>query len=293
MCIVRVIAGRYNEHRIGLKSVHDAMNATFTPETHHTLDRQELADVVDLALWAGTLLMHSGAESERVEETVHRIGTSLGANWLDILVSPNVLIITTSSIDGEFRTKVRRVSSMGVRLDIVDAINDLSRRIEHEHLDRKQVRSEIERIAHLKPYNRWLVAFMVGAACAALSWLVGGDAVVFVITFLASTVAQIVRQQMLKHQFNIFLTAVATATVAAFIASTAVLWQLSPRAQVAISSAVLLLVPGVPLINAAEDIIKGHMLTGLTRGFIGAIITAAIAIGITLALGILQVSVTM
>lgn len=274
-------------------SVYDAMDITLNAKTSPALDRRELAEVVDLALWAGTLLMHSGAESDRVEETVHRIGTALGGNWLDILVSPNVLIITTSSVDGEFRTKVRRVSSMGVRLDIVDAINDLSRRIERDHLDPAHVRTELERIARLQPYNRWFVAFMVGAACAALSWLVGGDLTVLLVTFIASTVAQIVRQQLHRHHFNQFLTAVATAAVATGIASTAVIWDLTPRAQVAISSSVLLLVPGVHLINAAEDIIKGHMLTGLTRGVIGAIITLAIAIGITLVIGLLQVSVTM
>ena len=95
--------------------------------------------------------MHSGAESERVEETVHRIGTALGANWLDILVSPNVLIITTSSVDGEFRTKVRRVSSLAVRLDIVDAINDLSRRIETDQLGRVLVGAGMARIARVEP----------------------------------------------------------------------------------------------------------------------------------------------
>jgi uncharacterized membrane protein YjjP (DUF1212 family) len=257
------------------------------------LDRSELADVVDLALWAGALLMQSGAESERVEETVHHIGTALGANWLDILVSPNVLIITTSSADGEFRTKVRRVSGLAVRLDLVDAVNDLSRRIERDHLDRAQVRAELEQIVRLKPYNRWAVVLMVGAACASLSWLVGGDELVFLITFLAASVAGIVRQELHRRHFNPFLIVVATATVATLISGTAVLWQLTPKAQVAISSSVLLLVPGVHLINSAEDIIKGHILTGLTRGFLGVVVSLAIAIGITLALGLLQVSVTM
>lgn len=262
-------------------------------EVPHLLDRAELADVVDLALWAGTLLMQSGAESERVEETVHHIGTALGANWLDILVSPNVIIITTSSADGEFRTKVRRISGLGVRMDIVDGVNDLSRRIGREQLNRVQVRAELTRIAQLPVYNRWLVVFMVAAACAALSRLVGGDLIVFGITFVASGVAQFVRQELLKRHFNLFLVVAITAMVAALIAASGELWQLSPRGQVAISSSVLLLVPGVHLINAAEDIIKGHILTGLTRGFLGVMISLAIAIGITLALGLLQVPVTM
>lgn len=261
-------------------------------QDHPLLDRSELAEVVDLALWAGTLLMQSGAESERVEETAHHIGTALGANWLDILVSPNVLIITTSSVDGEFRTKVRRVAGLAVRLDVVHAVNDLSHRIEKDHLDRAQVRAELERIAHLKSYNRWLVVLMVGAACAALSRLVGGDEIVFLVTFVAATIAGIVRQELHRRHFNFILIVVATATVAALIAGLADLWDLTPRAQVAISSSVLLLVPGVQLINSAEDILKGHLLTGLTRGFLGVIISLAIAVGIALALGILQLPVT-
>lgn len=260
-------------------------------EGHVLLDRTELADVVDLALWAGTLLMQSGAESERVEETVHHFGTALKANWLDILVSPNVLIITTSSADGEFRTKVRRITGLGARLDIIDAVNDLSRRIGPEQLDRAQVRAELTEIAQLPVYNRWLVVFMVAAACAALSSLVGGDLIVFGVTFVAAGVAQFVRQELLKHQFNLFLVVTITAMVATLIAASAVLWQLTPFAQLAISSSVLLLVPGIHLINAAEDIIKGHVVTGLTRGFLGVTISLAIAVGITLALGLLQVPV--
>ena len=52
----------------------------------------------------------------------------------------------------------------------------------------------------------------------------------------------------------------------------------------AISSAVLLLVPGVPLINAAEDLIKGHLLVGLARGLTGLLVSLAIALGLMLAL---------
>lgn len=264
-------------------------------DTHERplLDRTELADLVDLALWAGILLMQSGSESERVEETVILMGRAMGADWLDVLVSPNVLIITTSSADGEFRTKVKRITGLGVRLDIVDAVNDLSRRIASDQLNRTQIRAELEAITQLQPYNRWLVSLMVGLACAALSVLVGGDLIVFAITFVAATAAGLVRQELQRRQVNALLVVVATAAVASLIAGAVQFWNLSPTDHLAISSSVLLLVPGVHLINSAEDFIKGHLVTGLTRGFLGAFITLAIAIGITLALGLLQLPVTM
>ena len=91
------------------------------------LDREELRDVIDLALWAGQMLLQNGADAERVEETVQSIGTKLGAGGVDALVSPNALIITTTS-GAEFRTKVRRITHLGVNLATVEAISHLNHR---------------------------------------------------------------------------------------------------------------------------------------------------------------------
>src|SRR5687767_11621598 len=144
------------------------------------LDRDNLRDVVDLSLWAGQMLLQCGAESERVEETVHRLGTGLGCDWMDILVSPNVLIVTTTS-GGEFRTKVRRVVGMRVDMGVISAINTMTRQVSLGMLDRAAVRRELERIEQMdSEYNRWVVVGAVGGACAAFSQLFGGDASAFV-----------------------------------------------------------------------------------------------------------------
>jgi uncharacterized membrane protein YjjP (DUF1212 family) len=51
-----------------------------------------------------------------------------------------------------------------------------------------------------------------------------------------------------------------------------------------------LLIPGVPLINAAEDLIQGHIASGIARGVMGGIITLAIAVGLTLAIMVTGIS---
>src|SRR5262245_6497478 len=98
------------------------------PARKPPLERERLPVVMDLSLWAGQLLLQHGAESARIEETVHRLGTGLGADWMDILVSPNAIVATTLS-DQEFRTKIRRVVGIGVNMEIITEINDLSRRV--------------------------------------------------------------------------------------------------------------------------------------------------------------------
>lgn len=250
------------------------------------LPHAELTDVIDLALWAGQLLLQHGAESARIEETVHHIGTGLGCDWLDIIILSEGIYITATS-GGEFRTKIRRVTRLGVNFDMIDAINDVSRRVFVGKVDRFQLRERLEQITEMPHrYNRWTVVIGVGVACAAFSRLFGGDLAVMLVSLIAASIAMTVRQEMTRRYFNNFLIVVTTATVAGLFASAAELLNLSDEPQLAMAAAVLLLVPGVPLINAAEDILQGNVATGIARGVFGAVVTFAIALGLSIAIRI-------
>ena len=267
-----------------LSSTHESIEKSQQP-----LNREALRDVIDLALWAGQMLLHYGAESQRVEETVHRLGTDLGCDWMDILVSPNVIVATTTS-GVEFRTKVRRVVNFAVDMSVIAAVNDLSHRVRSGELDRFGVRKELERIDRMpQQYNRWLVAIMVGLACAAFSRLFEGDGAVFLVTCIAASVAMLVRQELTLRRFNSFLVVIATAFVAGLISSFATVWELGNEPQLTLVASVLLLVPGVSLINAVEDIIKGHMVTGIVRAIHGGLISLGIAMGLLIAMGIMGI----
>lgn len=255
-----------------------------TPPIKPSLDRQVLADIVDLALRAGQLLMQNGAESQRVEETVRLLGTGLGCDWGNVLVSYNAIIVTHISGD-EFRTKIRRVRTGGVNMSLIEAISHLTHRVEEGKFDRFKVRAELERIsATPRGYNRWLTAAAVGLACAAFSRLFGGDWPVFGVTLVAATAAMLVRQELTHRNFNVLLVVIGTAFVAGGLVGLLSWFQFSPHPELALAASVLLLVPGVPFINAVEDLIKGHIVVGLARGASGALIILAIALGLILAM---------
>ena len=253
------------------------------------LTHSELTDVIDLALLAGQLLLQYGADSTRIETTVHHIGTGLGCDWLDIVVSPSALTITTTS-GGHFRTKIRRVTRIGVNMAIIELVNDLSHRVYQGRLDRHDLRTGLEAIPHLPhEYNRWVTVFMVGLACAAFSRLFGGDWAAFGVTLVAASAAMFARQELTKLYFNAYVVVTVTAFVATCISGLALLLGMGGTPTVAITASVLLLVPGVPLINAAEDMIQGHMLIGFIRGVTGGLISLNIALGILLAMTVLGI----
>lgn len=264
--------------------------AHMEPESSRdTLSHERLTEVIKLALWAGQLLLQHGAESQQVEETIHRLTTALGCNWADILVSPNAIVMTALS-GTEFRTKVRRVVAPGVNMTIVTDVSALHHRVESGELDLAGLRAELRRISDAPGnYPRWLTVFMVGLACAAFSRLFGGDWAEFGVTLAASSSAMFVRQTLQRHYFNAYLVAIVTAFVAGGAAGAAYRLGFVSQPQVALASSVLLLVPGVPLINAVQDLLKGHTVAGLVRGFTGGLIAMCIALGLLLAMALMGI----
>lgn len=250
------------------------------------LTHDELTDVIDLSLWAGQMLLQCGANSFRVEESVHRFGTGLGCDWLDVVVRTESITITASSA-GEFRTKTRRVVRLGANMTRMTALNSLSRQIEKGDCDRHQARRHLQQIDNASDsYNRWVIVIMVGLACAAFSQLFGGDWPVFGITFAAASVAMFVRQELSKQHFNPFIIVTTCALVAGLIASLAGLPGVTAVPETALTASVLLLVPGVPLINSLHDFLRGYMSNGITRGVLGFIISFCIALGLIIAISL-------
>lgn len=239
-----------------------------------------LRDIIDLSLWTGQMLLQYGADSERVEETVHRLGTGLGCDWMDVHVTLQAINITTIS-GKDFRTKTRRVTRLRTDFWKITQLNNLGRHVSAGHLDRHQTRAELERIDRAPSrYTAWLSLGAVSLACAAFSRLFGGDWAAFLITLVAAGTAVLLRQRLDKALFNRYLVAAVCAFVASLIAGSADLLQLSTTPGTAIVASVLFLIPGVPLINAIQDLMKGYTANGLTRGVVGLIVTLAIATGV-------------
>ncbi|MBC8161342.1 MAG: threonine/serine exporter family protein, partial [Roseiflexaceae bacterium] len=229
------------------------------------LSRNGLREVLAAALQGGQLMIENGANTARVEETIHRLATALGAEWCDVYVTPTGLIATVYS-RGEHRTRIQRIVRSGVDLSRVAGVLAISRAAAGGALSVAQVRERLSQVASQpRLYNRWLTTAGVGLACGCLSLLFGGGVPELAITFVAAALAFLLRewlhQQTLSRALMTGLTALFASALAYGLATLAGAQFAAP----AISASVLFLVPGVPMVSSIADLFRGDTVSGVAR----------------------------
>ena len=243
-------------------------------------------EITRMAVWAGQLLLQHGAETTLVESAIHRLGCALGCDWVDAAITANAIVITTTSNE-RFVTKARRVVDRGIDMRRVSDVERLCVMAEKKIIDLAEVRRRLRFISdRARPYNRYLVVVMIGLSCAAFSRLAGGDWPVFAITFIASAVAMLVRQEIAHKHFSPLINFTVAAAVATSIAALAPAFSLGDKPQLAMVASVLLLVPGFPFMNAISDMVKGHVNVGLARWTFALLLSTCVALGILLAMNL-------
>lgn len=222
-----------------------------------------MAEVLAVSLRAGHILLENGANTYRVEESIRRLGLSLGAERMDVVVTPAGIVAST--IWGmNHRTRIERVSKVGIGLSRLGAVEDLIARAEEGELNVAELEAELNSLQSSPPvYNRWGVAVGTALGCAALGISFGGSPRDFGVIFLAVFLAQLLRSMLHKTQLGPFLT---TALVAAFATEVAtVVSRLTDATGITIVASVLLLVPGTLIGSAISDLFNGDTGQALTR----------------------------
>ena len=251
------------------------------------IDYQKQSIITRGIIKAAVLMSEFGAESILIEQTAQRLGKALGIDSVEISLIPSAIVLTTLH-DNQCVTTTRRVHHKPINMSIVCDIQKIVINMEKQRYD---VTYLVKALKDIQPnyYNRWLVVFMVGLACASFAYLQGSDWSAFFITFFASSIAMFVRQELSKRRFVLIITFGVTAFVATIIASISQINGISSTPNIALASSVLLLAPGFSFINSFLDALKGYLMMGWGRWMEGILLTIATSIGIIIAMAILDI----
>ena len=236
--------------------------------------------LLNLSTELGILLMRSGAEIYRVEESVTRLLQAYGQNG-QVFAIPNCLIVSITTPDGHPMTKMSRITAHGTNIELLERCNELCRQICQNPLPVDQARALIDRLpleSPVLPPKALLLGYTVAAAFFAL-FFQGGPADFFsaALCGLAVGLCLLYGQSITGSNafFRTLICAAVISAIALFCAKTIPGTNLE-----AISiGTLMLLVPGRALTNAMREIMAGDVMSGLNRTAEVILIGSAIAIG--------------
>lgn len=211
------------------------------------------------------MLLESGAEISRVEDTLSRIGRAYGAKRVDAFVITSIISLSLEFSDIELLTETRRIySSAGTDFYKLEELNELSRRICREKSSLKFFRESLNNIAKaIKPF--WII--ILGSILASGSFAVffggnfadaGASAIFAVgICFLQK---RLDTTQINPAASNLLISLITGLIVGIFCR----IFPMLHMDKILIGD-IMLLIPGLAMTNAVRNILVGNTISGVVR----------------------------
>jgi len=239
-----------------------------------------LEPIAMAALDAGRMLMEAGASANSIDAIVTQFARGLGAERVDLRIGYASLAITIG-IGPNGITRMREVGHLGVNQRLDQELWHLADRVGSGEFTTEQARGELTRLAAKTPrHNTWVMAVAVGLACAAFGRLLKVDWLGTGPVLVGATVGQLVRRELLGRHVNVFICATLVSFLGALLGGLGALWAGSDTVTTAMIASILLLVPGIPSVNAQSDILEGHPTLGSARAVTVAVLLIFVAAGL-------------
>ena len=243
--------------------------------------------ILFFAVHVGEVMLRSGAETYRVEDTIVRILSSHDFVNVDTFVTPTVIIATVHDGAHPVSSTLRRIKNRSTRLDKIELANQLSRDYVNGQLSFAEATTRLKAIDTKLPYaKKWIVlanAFSSGF----FSLMFNGRVAEFIIAFCTGlVVAQLQSLLRAKEIVNYFVLFIVSLFIGVVIAVTTLIAPELFNTEAIVIGCIMSLVPGVAFTNAIRDTIGDELLSGISRGVEALFIAIAIAAGVGLPMSI-------
>lgn len=244
--------------------------------------KTSIYETIELCLLAGKVMLQSGAETYRVEDTMVRIATAFGLTESHSYVTPTVIMFSTS---GEQPAKLIRIEERTTDLNKIAEVNAISRQIASGELSARDAKILLLQ-AESAPFGYKLPVQILAAALTSACFLImfGGSWPDFPAAFIAGG-AGLAASVWLHRIVQVKFFAEFSAALLVGLLALLFIWGGFGYEfdRIAVGS-VMPLVPGLLITNAIRDLMAGHLVSGISKGADACLTAFAIGAGIAVAL---------
>lgn len=239
--------------------------------------------LADTAMLAGEILLCSGAETYRVEDTMYHILKTSNIDSIEALALMTGIIVTIN--DQKFEQPIsvmRRVHSRNTNISNIVNVNEISRKYCNGTITLEEAYERLKR-AKERPYNR--IAYNIGTIgmVTGFAAMFGGTVPdLFLAALTGALLAAFITFSKIVKLNGIFTNALSGMLIAIFVTLMKAFLMPDIAKDIIIISAIMPIVPGVSITNAIRDTLQGDYLSGCARILEALLIAAAIAVGVGL-----------
>lgn len=244
-------------------------------------------DILTFAVRVGEIMLKSGAETYRVEDTIIRILSSHQYSKVDTFVTPTGITTTIGDKTFPLCTTVSRIKNRSTRLDKIEAINQLSRDYVSGELNLDEAICKLDSIDYLPAYSPIIKIFTTGITAAAFSLMFDGKVLEFILAFLLGICVAYLQDHLTKKEIvNYFSLFLASMLIGGVVVVSSFIFSDSINIEPIVIGGIMPLVPGLAFTNAVRDTIGDELLSGMSRAAEALFVAIAIAAGVGVSMSI-------
>lgn len=232
-----------------------------------------------MAILAGELLLSSGAETCRVDDTMRRILNTSGLETIETLAVLTGIMVTLDDESIETITYVKSVSEIGLNINNIIVVNDISRKFCNQEITLEDAYTKLKTFKR-KRYNTWLYSISIIGVVIGFSMFFGGKFLDIVATGFTGVILAVFLAFGKRFRINSFIHNIINGAGIALTAMGLHLFVQNINTEIVIISSIMPLVPGVALTNGVRDVLEGDYISGSSRMLTAFLVAAGIAIGI-------------
>lgn len=251
-----------------------------------------LTQKVRLILHVGRLLMENSADTTRIVRLMKRTAACVGlfGEQVQIHITYTTLMISIG-VGSYHMTKLQKCRQHGVDMHIISQVSALTWTAIDKDYTIEQFEDELNRLEKKKTkYTSFIINLGAALACGGVGKMFGCDVAAALYTALAAFIGFFVRRQCMLMQINAYMAIAIASFAATVIAYFTHFLPFSSTPWYPMLACTIFIVPGIPLINAVEDMMDNYITAGMTRAMNTLLMVGSMTFGIIFAIKLFQVS---
>lgn len=240
----------------------------------------EAKSLINISMTTGQMLIKTGAEIYRAEDTIERMISSMESITEVDVFGLNSAIFVSAEYENETITMFKDIENGGVNLNQIDALNTFSRRFVAGEISIHDARNELIALSKATKRSLPVTMFFTGLCSASFAVLFGGTWYDFAYTFFVGFILNYCMRLTTRYNVSFFPESFIGTLVVSILALIGVKAMPILHMDMIIIGAIMPLVPGMAVTNSFRDIISGDYVSGLIGITKGIFVALAIALGV-------------